>query len=118
LTPADLQAAMKTIGGRYGAMLKKLKENDGAGAAADGKELATQFGTVERFWTQHNKPDAVKLAQEARTNASSAAGAAAANDIPKATAAAQNMGGACKQCHGMYREGDATTGFRIKPGVI
>ena len=118
MTPADLQAAMKIIGGRYGAMLKKLKENDAAGAAADGKELATQFGNVEKFWAQHNKADAVKLAQEAGANASAAAGAAAANDVPKAMMAAQNIGGACKQCHGLYREGDATTGFRIKAGAI
>jgi hypothetical protein len=24
----------------------------------------------------------------------------------------------CKQCHGVYREGDAQTGFRVKPGTI
>src|SRR5207253_644053 len=88
MTPMDLQAAMKKIGASYGAMMKKLQANDTAGAAGDGKVLATTFGDVEKFWAEHNKPDAVKWAQEARMHASSAAGAAAANDSAKATAAA------------------------------
>ncbi len=36
----------------------------------------------------------------------------------KAQTAADNILGACKQCHGMYREGDAQSGFRIKPGTL
>jgi hypothetical protein len=36
----------------------------------------------------------------------------------KAAMAAANVGGTCKQCHGLYREGDAQTGFRIKAGTI
>ena len=62
--------------------------------------------------------DAVTWAQEARKHAAEAAGAAAANDAMKAQAAAKNMGGACKQCHGMYREGDQATGYRIKAGAV
>ena len=57
-------------------------------------------------------------AQEARKYAAEAAGAAAANDAMKAQAASKNLGGACKQCHGMYREGDQATGFKIKAGAI
>jgi cytochrome c556 len=60
----------------------------------------------------------VKWAAEARTQASEAAGAAAAANAAKATAAAENMGAACKQCHGTYREPDGQGGYRIKPGVI
>jgi cytochrome c553 len=58
------------------------------------------------------------FAQNARMAATEAAGAAAAGDGMKALAAANTMAAQCKQCHGMYREGDAQTGFHIKPGVI
>jgi hypothetical protein len=73
---------------------------------------------VEKFWTQHNRADAIKLSQQARTYATEAAGAAAAGNVAKATTIASNMGGTCKQCHGLYRESDGQGGYRIKPGVL
>ena len=73
---------------------------------------------MERFFTQYNKADAVTLAQTGRTGATDVAAAAAAGDQMKAMMAAGNLGGTCKQCHGLYREGDATAGYRIKAGVV
>jgi cytochrome c556 len=112
------EAAMKGIAQSNGALQKNLKGNMLMDAAKDAQQLATLFGEVERFWTQNNKPDAVKLAQTARTGATEVAGAAAAGDQAKALAAAGNLGGTCKQCHGVYREGDPQAGFRIKAGTI
>jgi hypothetical protein len=118
MTTDQLSAAMKTISSTAAALRMKLMANQLPDAAKDAQTLATTFGDVERFWTQNNKPDAVMLAQTARQGATEAAGAAAAGDAMKATAAAANMQGTCKQCHGLYREGDAQTGYRVKAGVL
>jgi hypothetical protein len=117
MPPDALDPIMKKVGPTNAEMRKKLMGNMVADARSDALALAELFGEVERFWAQNNRPDAVKWAQQARANASEAAGAAAAGDGTKAQASADNMLAACKQCHGMYREGDQQTGFRIKPGV-
>lgn len=118
LTEQDYDGLMKKVGPTYQELRKKVDAGATADAAKDAQQLAELFGNVERFWAQHKKADAVKWAQQARTYASDAAGAAATGNADKARAAANNMGGMCKQCHGTYRQGDANTGFRIKPGVL
>ncbi len=118
VTVEQHEAAMKQIAAGNGALQKAIKSNALADAATQAKELATLFATVERFWQQHAKPDAVALAATGRTGATEVAGAAAAGDQMKAMMAAGNIGGTCKQCHGLYREGDATAGYKIKAGVI
>lgn len=118
LTPDQLDAAMKTISSTNGTLGMRLMSNDLPGAAKDAQTLATTFADVERFWAQANKADAVKLAQQARMAASETAAAALAGDGMKAAAARGNMTATCKQCHGVYREGDAQSGYRIKAGVL
>ena len=115
VTLAQLEAAMKQIQQSFGALNKSVKGNDLATAGAEAKTLATQFTLVERFWTQHKKDDAVKLSATARQGAMDTAAAAAAGDQMKAQMAAGNIGGTCKQCHGLYRDGNAKEGFNIKP---
>jgi cytochrome c556 len=114
----DLEQLMQKIGPTYSSLRKNLQGGDTTSAGKEAQQLAELFGGVEKFWTQHNKPDAIKWAGQARTYASESAGSAAAGDAAKASAAADNMGGACKQCHGTYRESDGQGGYRIKPGVL
>ena len=109
---------MKNIGTTFPANRMQLMANQLPAASKGAEELAVWFGDVERFWAQNNKPDAVKWAQDARTFATQVADAATAGDAMKATQAANNMQGACKQCHGTYREMDPAGGFRIKAGVL
>jgi cytochrome c556 len=118
MSPQDLEELMEQIGPRYKELLTTLQGSEPGPAAKQAQQLAELFGGVEKFWTQHNRPDAVKWAGEARTQASEAAGAAVGGNAAKATAAAENMGAACKQCHGTYREPDGQGGYRIKPGVL
>jgi len=118
MTPEQLDAAMKTVSSTNTALGMKLMSNDLPGAAKDAQTLATTFADVERFWAQASKADAVKLAQQARMAASETAAAATAGDAMKAAAARSNMTATCKQCHGVYREGDAQTGYRIKAGAL
>lgn len=113
LTVAQHSATMKQIAQSNAALGKAAKSGDLMAAAAEAKNLATLFATVEQFYTQRAKPDAIKLAQTGRTGAMAAAQAAAAGDQMKTVMEAGNVGGTCKQCHGMYREGDAQTGFRF-----
>jgi cytochrome c556 len=118
MAPQDLEQLMKKIGPTYQSLRKSLQANETADAGKQAQQLAELFGGVEKFWTQHNRADAVKWAGQARTFASDAAGAAVSGNLEKSVAAAENMGGACKQCHGTYRESDGEGGYRIKPGVL
>ena len=114
VTIAQHEAAMKQIGQSNGAMQKLIKAGDLAMAQKEAETLLTQFTLAERFWTQHKKDDALKLAQTARQGAADVVAAIKASDAAKAQMAAGNLGGTCKQCHGTYREGTPQEGFRLK----
>ena len=118
MTAADYESLMEQVGPAYQSLRANLQADDAGAATTDARRLAELFGGVEKFWTEHERADAVAWASTARTHAADAAGAAAAGDLARAAAAAGNMGGACKQCHGAYRESDGQGGYRIKPGVI
>ena len=47
-----------------------------------------------------------------------AAAAAAKGDLMAAQMAAGNATANCKQCHGLYREGDPQSGFKFKAGAV
>ena len=117
LTPADLQARMKTIQGALDAVHMKLADNRTADAAIDAQTLASAFGRVERFWSQHHRQDAVSWARQARADSAQMAAAAAAGDARKTAAAAAHISSACQRCHAVYRVGSPESGFRITPGV-
>ena len=106
-------AAMKQIQQAIGAANKALKGGDNATTTTNVEILATQFATIETFYTQRMKPDAVKLAQTARAGAADTLAALKAGDAMKAQMSLANTQGTCKQCHGMYREGDAQTGYKF-----
>jgi hypothetical protein len=119
VTVEQLETAMKQIAQSNGAMQKLIKANDLMAAGKEAQTLVTQFTLVERFWTQHKKDDAVKLAMTARQGATDVAAATGAGDQMKAQMAAGNIGGTCKQCHGLYREGSPQEGgFRIKADAL
>lgn len=118
ITEDQLDGAMKAISKANGGLQGAIKTNMLMEAATNAKELATQFAIVERFFQQHNQPEAVKIAQTARTGATEAAAAASSGDQAKAAAGAAVAGATCKQCHSAYREGDAQTGYRVKAGIV
>lgn len=118
LTEQNYEELMKKIGPAYQSLRKNLQANSTAEAAKEAQQMAEWFGGIEKFWTQHNRPDAAKLAEQARTDATEVAGAAATGNAEKAEAVANNMGGQCKQCHGLYRESDGHGGYRIKSGAL
>ena len=114
VTIAQHEAAMKQVGQSNGAMQKAIKSNDLPAAQKEAETLLAQFTLAERFWTQHKKDDAMKLAATARQGATDVIAAIKAGDQMKAQMAAANLGGTCKQCHGTYREGTPQEGFRLR----
>jgi len=102
-------ATMKMIQQNMLAGNKALKGGDAAAATTAAETLVTAFTTIETFYTQRNKPDAIKLAQTAKMGAQDAVAALKAGDTMKAQMSLSQAQGTCKQCHGMYREGDGTT---------
>jgi hypothetical protein len=106
-------ATMKMIQQNMGAANKALKGGDAAAATPAAEALVAAFTTIETFYTERKKPDAIKLAQTAKTGAQDVVAALKAGDTMKAQMSLGNTQGTCKQCHGMYREGDAQTGFKF-----
>jgi cytochrome c556 len=112
-------ATMKQIAASNGALGKMIKSNDLMGAATEAANLSNLLATIERFYTQRNKPDALKLAQTARAGANDTAAAAKAGDQMKAQMAAGTIAPTCGACHKMYREGGgaAPYAFNAASGI-
>ena len=99
-------ATMKMIQQNMGATFKAVKSGDAASGVPSAEALVAAFTTIETFYTQRNKPDAVKVAQGAKTGAQDVVAALKAGDTMKAQAGLGALQGACKQCHSTMREGD------------
>jgi hypothetical protein len=114
LTVADYPAKMKQAVQANVEVQKALKAGAVADVAAPAKAASAAFADIENFWKAQKKDDAVKLAAQARTGFADAAAAAAKGDLMAAQMAAGSAAQTCKQCHSVYREGDAQTGYKIK----
>jgi hypothetical protein len=120
ITVAQHAATMKTIAQNVGVAGKALKGGDAAAATPAAEALVGAFTTIETFYTQRSKPEAVKLAQTARSGAQDTLTALKAGDTMKAQAALTTTQGTCAQCHKMFREGDGKTtpyGFNAASGI-
>jgi cytochrome c556 len=120
-TAEEYTAAMKANAQAFGTANKAL----GSGAFADARtQLATlrqTFVALQGFWTDKKRDDAIAIVKDglSRLEALDKMLSAATVDQMAAQAAAKEFGGnTCGACHKIYREGDAQTGFRFKPGVL
>jgi cytochrome c556 len=118
LTVATYSAKMKEAAQANGEVQKALKGGNAADAVTPAKTASAAFAEIEKFWAAQKKDDAVTLAASAKTGFADAAAAAAKGDVMAAQMAAGNATANCKQCHGLYREGDAKEGFRFKAGAV
>lgn len=130
----DYEAIMKKVGPAFATMSRNLDEGELDRAAEDARQLSQLFTDAERFWTGHKRGAAVKLAVAARRHADEVAtGVTTARGYLKSDARIQSgvqarlsrartsvstLGLICQRCHTDYREGDVTTGFRIKPNAL
>ena len=121
-TLQDHVALMKSNAQANGALNKAV----GSGAYADARmQVATlrqNLRTLETFWTEKKRDDAVKIVKEGqnRLEALDKILAAPAPDQMAAQAAAKEFGGnTCGACHKQMREGDAQPGFKFRePGIL
>ena len=60
----------------------------------------------------------MKLAAQAKQGFADAAAAAGKGDLMAAQMAAGSAAQTCNQCHSVYREGDAQTGYKFKAGTV
>ena len=120
-TVEEYTKVMKTNAQANGAMNKAI----GSGAFADARMQVTtlrqNFMALQGFWVDKKKDDAVAIVKDGltRLDALDKTLAAPTVDQMAAQAAAKEFGGnTCGACHKLYREGDAQSGFRFKPGVL
>ena len=120
-TVEEFTKVMKANAQANGAMNKAI----GSGAFADARMQVTtlrqNFVLLQGFWADKKKDDAVAIVKDGltRLDALDKMLSAPTVDQMAAQAAAKEFGGnTCGACHKLYREGDAQTGFRFKPGVL
>ena len=121
LSTDDHAKLMKANAQAAGAMNKAV----GSGAFADARmQVATlrqNFTSLQAFWMDKKKDDALAIVKDGLTRLDALDKILGATTIDQmaAQAAAKEFGGnTCGACHKLYREGDAQTGFRFKPGVL
>jgi hypothetical protein len=97
----------------------------GSGAFADARtQVATlrqNYMALQGFWVDKKRDDAIGIVKDGltRLDALDKLLAAPTVDQMAAQAAAKEFAGAtCAACHKLYREGDAQSGFRFRPGVL
>ena len=120
-TTEEYTKLMKANAQANGAMNKAV----GSGAFADARtQVATlrqNFMTLQGFWTERKRDDAVGILKDGLTRLGALDKMLSAGTVDQvaAQAAAKEFGGmTCGACHKLYREGDNTAGFRFKPGVF
>jgi len=120
-TTEEYAKLMKANAMANGALNKAV----GSGAFADARmqivTLRQNFMTLQGFWGERKRDDAVGILKDGltRLNALDTMLSAGTVDQVAAQAAAKEFGGnTCGACHKLYREGDNQTGFRFRPGVF
>ena len=120
-TTEEYTMLMKANAQANGAMNKAV----GSGAFADARTQVTtlrqNLTTLQGFWTERKKDDAVGILKAGLTRLDALDKMLSAGTVDQvaAQAAAKEFGGnTCGACHKLYRDGDNQTGFQFKPGVF
>jgi cytochrome c556 len=120
-TPEEYTALMKANAQANGAMNKAIGSASYADARMQVATLRKNYMALQGFWADKKKDDAVTIVKDGltRLDALDKTLGAATVDQTAAQGAAKEFGGStCGACHKLYREGDAQSGFKFKPGVI
>ena len=112
---------MKSNAQAAGALNKALGSSAYADAKTQAATLRQNYMVLQGFWVEKKKDDAVAIVKDGltRLDALDKILAAPTVDQMAAQAAAKEFAGnTCGACHKLYREGDATTGYKFKAGVL
>jgi cytochrome c556 len=99
---AQYQTWMKSAAGATNAAKAAVTAKDNSAVAENAKKLSESFDQIAKFWEKRHKEDAMKLAETARDAGKSLASATSPEDQ---MAAIQKVGGTCRSCHQVYRDG-------------
>ena len=99
---AQYQTWMKSAVAANNAAKAAITAKDNSAVADNAKKLSESFDQIAKFWEKKHKDDAVKLAEAARDAGKALASATSAEDQ---TAALAKVGGTCRGCHTVYRDG-------------
>jgi len=120
-TMEEYTKLMKSNAQANGGMNKAIGSAAYADARTQLATLRTNLMTLQGFWAERKKDDAVGFIKDGLTRLDALDKMLSAGTVDQmaAQAAAKEFGGAtCGACHKTYREGDNQTGFRFKPGVF
>ena len=120
-TPDEYTKVMKSNAQAVGAMNKAIGSSAYADARTQIVTLRQNYMALQGFWMDKKKDDAVAIVKDglSRLDALDKTLSVPTIDQMAAQAAVKEFGGnTCGACHKLYREGDAQTGFRFKPGVL
>jgi len=108
---------MKQVGPAFASLRQAVTASDAEGAKTHTAVLTQTFAATEAFWKSRGTADAVRWAQDARTQVEliqRGSEGALWDDAKTATAA---LGQRCQSCHTAYRERFDDGTYRIKSGT-
>ena len=120
-TMEEYTKLMKSNAQANGALNKAIGSAAYPDARTQITTLRQNLMTLQPFWAERKKDDAVGFIKAGLTRLDALDKMLAAGTVDQmaAQAAAKEFGGnTCGACHKTYREGDAQTGFKFKPGVF
>lgn len=113
-----LDKIMKRVQPAFAAIRGDADRTDMAAVKQHAAILKQSFTEVEQFWKQKGKPEAMKLAGDARLGAENIDRVVSTGKWDEVKTAAGTLQQSCQACHGAYRERFDDGSFRIKAGVI
>ena len=109
-----LDDTMKKVGPAAAALRTAVDASKPGDVSTQLAVLKPAFAQTEAFWKSKNVPEAVKIAQDAKSRADSVEKAVAAGDWDIAKKDAASLNQTCGACHGTYRERFDDGQFRAK----
>ena len=109
-----LDDTMKKVGPAAAALRTAVDASKPGDVTTHLAVLKSAFAQTETFWKSKNVPEAVKIAQDAKSHADAVEKAVAGGDWDAAKKNAATLNQTCGACHGTYRERFDDGQFRAK----
>ena len=104
--PTDLSPVMKDVAATQQKMGMDMMAGNAADVAMDAQKLQQDFTQAQGFFKAMKAQDAVDMSKANVEAAGEVMKAAKANDLDTAKMKSKTIGGSCKACHTLHREGD------------
>jgi cytochrome c556 len=117
-TPEEFQRQMKIIGSAFDATVRAINMNSPTDAKVQVSLARQAIAISSTYWVMKKNSDAARMAREAiaKLDTLDKTLSSGVVNIAAVSTALQSAKDTCNTCHNIYREGDQTNGYRIKPG--